>query len=199
MTWRIFCALDIPGGIRQRIREHVQSLVRSNPDIKASWTNPDSIHLTLKFIGNIGLDRIPLLSEAAAVAANGCQAFDLRIGSCGVFPSRSRAKVLWIGVNDPTGELTRLQQRLELECDKRDFLKEERSFKPHLTIARLRSGGDTKKLVQDHLATQFPEQNIGVEELIVFRSELSSDGSIYSAISKHQLSGHREKPIWIPR
>ena len=186
--WRVFCAIAIPADVRQRIREHIDSLVRSIPDVKASWTNPDNIHLTLKFLGNTAVDRIPAISEAAAAATNELKTFSIQISSCGVFPGRSRAKVLWIGVDDVSGGLSRLQQRLEIECEERDFPKEERCFKPHLTIARLRGGHDSRTLADAHLGAEFPAQTVTVAELIVFRSELSRHGSKYTAISKHLLS-----------
>lgn len=187
-TWRVFCALAIPDAVRQKMREHINSLVRSFPDVKVSWTNTDNIHLTLKFFGNIAVDQVPSITDSAAAAADESTIFDLQIGACGVFPGRSRPKVLWIGVSDFSGGLSRLQQRLEDECEKRGLPKEERTFKPHLTIARLRGGNDTRALVDAHLRIEFPEQTINVNELIVFRSELSSDGSKYTAISKHTIA-----------
>jgi len=187
-TWRIFCALDILADVRQRMREHINSLIRTNPEVRASWTNPDNIHLTIKFLGNIAVDRIPATSEAAAEASNELRSFTLEISSSGVFPTRSHAKVLWIGVNDASGKLSQLQQRLEIECEKRGFPKEDRVFKPHLTIARLRGGHDTRPAVDAHLATEFPAQTVRVNELIVFRSELSGHGSKYTALSKHALA-----------
>ena len=186
-TWRIFCALDIPDEVRQRIREHVNRLIRTNPEVRASWTNPDNIHLTIKFLGNIAVARVPTISEAAAGATNQLSSFTLQISSCGVFPSPSHAKVLWIGVNDSSGMLSELRQRLELECEKRGFPIEERAFKPHLTLARLRGGNNTRALVDAHLAADFPAQTVTVNELIVFRSELSSHGAKYTAISKHPI------------
>ena len=186
-TWRIFCALDILADVRQRMREHINSLIRTNPEVRASWTNPDNIHLTIKFLGNIAVARVPAISEAAAEASKVLKSFSLQIGSCGVFPSASHAKVLWIGVNDSSGMLSELQQQLEIECEKRGFPVEERAFKPHLTLARLRGGNNTRSLVDAHLGTDFPAQSVAVNELIVFRSELSSHGSKYTALSKHAL------------
>jgi 2'-5' RNA ligase len=162
--------------------------MRSIPNVKASWTNTDNIHLTLKFLGNVAVDQIQSITDSAAAAANESKIFDLQIGSCGVFPGKSRPKVLWIGIGDPSGGLAGLQQRLEIECAKRGFPKEERVFKPHLTVARLRGGNDTRALVDAHLEAEFPVQTTTVNELIVFRSELSSHGSKYTPLSKHALT-----------
>ena len=161
--------------------------MQTAPGVKASWTNTDNVHLTLKFLGNISLDRVSRLSEAAAAATADLESFQLRVGSTGVFPGRSRPKVLWVGVNDASGGLSLLHSRLEAECADQGFPREERPFKPHLTIARLRDSRDARSLVDAHLAQSFPEVTFDVDELIVFRSELSSRGSKYTAISRHRL------------
>ena len=165
----------------------MNSLIQTVPDVKASWTNTDNVHLTLKFLGNISLDQVSRLSEAATAATADLGSFQLRVGSTGVFPGRSRPKVLWIGVNDPSRGLAQLHSRLETECAVKGFPTEDRAFKPHLTIARLRENRDARKLVDAHLAQSFPEVTFDVAELIVFRSELSSHGSNYTVISKHRL------------
>jgi 2'-5' RNA ligase len=95
--------------------------------------------------------------------------------------------VLWIGVSDPSGNLSALQQRLEDEYAIEGFEKEDRVFRPHLTIARLRRPEGARRLADAHLQMEFRPSEITLSELIVFRSELSSKGSKYSAISRHEF------------
>jgi 2'-5' RNA ligase len=76
---------------------------------------------------------------------------------------------------------------LEEECAKEGFDREERAFRPHLTIARLRKPEGAKRLADAHLKQEFKPARIDLTELIVFRSELSSKGSTYTAISRHQF------------
>lgn len=186
-SWRIFCAVELPSDVRMRLQEHVRKLRAEIPDGAASWTRVENIHLTLKFFGDVNVDRISKISTAASHATEEFAAFKLSVGGTGVFPKPNRAQVLWIGVNDPSGKLLALQKGLEKEFASIGFEKEDRAFRPHLTIARIRRPEGARQLADAHLKTEFNPQEIKVSELIVFRSELSSKGSKYTAISNHPL------------
>jgi 2'-5' RNA ligase len=95
---------------------------------------------------------------------------------------------LWLGVNDSSGKLKGLQAKLDDECLRLGFEKEERAFNPHLTIARLRKPQGARALALAHKEMGFEPMNILVSELLVIRSELSSEGSRYTVISRHGLS-----------
>ena len=186
-SWRMFCAVELPGELRKQLEEHILKLRKGVPDAAASWSRVENIHLTLKFFGNVELDRIPAISAAAERAVVEFSAFPIGIGNTGVFPKPSRAQVLWIGVSDPSGNLSALQERLENECAAEGFPKENRAYKPHLTIARLRRPEGARRLADTHLQMQFPTTNIDLNELILFRSELSPKGSKYTPVSTHPI------------
>jgi 2'-5' RNA ligase len=191
-NWRVFCAVELASEIRTKLEEHIEQLRGQVPDVAASWSRVENIHLTLKFFGNVARDRIAAISAAASKTVNEFPAFEIEIGSTGVFPRPSRAQVLWIGVNDPSSQLSALQQRLENECEAAGFPKEDRAYRPHLTIARLRRAEGARRLAETHLGLQFKLLPLKVSELVVFRSELSSKGSKYTALSRHQLSHPRK-------
>jgi 2'-5' RNA ligase len=174
--------------VRARLHDHIQRLRRDVPDVAASWSRVENIHLTLKFFGNVELHRVQMISDAAARTVAEFSAIEISIGSTGVFPRRSRPQVLWIGVGDPSGKFSALQQRFEDECAAMGFAKEDRAFRPHLTIARIRRPESARRLVDTHLNIQFEPIPVTLTELFVFRSELSSKGSKYTAISRHQLT-----------
>jgi len=184
-TWRVFCAVELSEDVRARLQDHIARLRKEVPDAAASWSRVENIHLTLKFFGNVPLDLIPKISAAATQTTEQFSKFHIEIGNTGVFPRPSRAQVLWIGISDSTGKLTELQKRFEDECAGEGFPKEDRAYKPHLTIARLRK--PERQLAETHLQIAFESIEVPVHELIVFRSELSSKGSRYTAISRHQL------------
>ena len=176
--WRTFCAIELPEDVRAQLQDHVKQLREAVPEAVASWSKPENVHLTLKFFGNAPKEKVTRISDVAARVAREFSSFGIQIGGTGVFP-----KVLWIGVEDPGGGLTELQRRLEEE-----FLpKEDRAYKPHLTIARLRNPEGARKLRETHLQTKFRAIDVRVSELVVFRSQLSPKGSIYTAISKHKF------------
>jgi len=186
--WRIFCAVELPDSVRARLQDHIGLLRGAGPDATASWTRVENIHLTLKFFGNVAIERIPKISAAVERAVKKFPPVSIGIGKTGVFPKSSRAQVLWIGVSDPSGKLAELQRQLENECAKEKFEKEDRAYRPHLTIARLRKPEGARLLADAHLNMDFEPAEMTVSELIVFRSELSSKGSKYTAISRHKLS-----------
>ena len=186
-TWRVFCAIELPDDVRTRLQEHTARLRKEFAEAAASWSRVENIHLTLKFFGNVELDRIPQISAAATRTAEQFSKFEIDVGTTGVFPRPSRAQVLWIGVSDPSGQLAAVQKQLEDNCAILGFAKEDRAYRPHLTIARIRKPESARHLADTHLKLNFPSLAVRVHELILFRSELSSKGSRYTPISHHPL------------
>ena len=186
-VWRIFCAVELPDEVRARLQEHIVRLRKEVPDAAASWSRVENIHLTLKFFGNVEVDRIAKISAAATRTTEQFSQFEIEVGKTGVFPRPSRAQVLWIGVNDPSGNLSALQKTFETECAAAGFEKEDRAYHPHLTIARLRKPESARRLAETHLNMNFEPIAVKLNDLIIFRSELSSKGSRYTALSHHPL------------
>jgi len=186
-VWRVFCAIELPKEVRARLEEHIGRLRKEVPEAAASWSRVENIHLTLKFFGDVAVDRIPAISAAASRAVREVSAFQIGIGGTGVFPKPSRAQVLWIGVDDPSGNLSALQQRFDRECLTEGFPKEDRAYRPHLTIARLRKPEGARQLADAHLNLNFASIELSLTELVLFRSELSPKGSKYTALSRHHI------------
>lgn len=186
-VWRIFCAVELPAEVRARFEEHIARLRKELPDASASWSRVENIHLTVKFFGNVEVGRIPRISAAATHTVEQFPKFEIEVGRTGVFPRLSRPQVLWIGINDPSGSLSALQKSFETECAAAGFDKEGRAYHPHLTIARLRKPESARRLADAHLNMNFEPIAVQLNELIVFRSELSSKGSRYTALSHHHL------------
>jgi 2'-5' RNA ligase len=191
-TWRIFCAIELPSSVREKISEHIARLRESAPESPASWSRAENVHLTLKFVGKIPLTRVNDLSQAAASAAAAFSPFEIGIAAAGSFPQRGTPHVLWIGVDDYSGKLAALQAKLDDECVCLGIEKEARPFNPHLTIARLRKPQGARALAFAHKEIGFVPTEVSVRELTVIRSELSSAGSKYTVISRHALAdNHR--------
>lgn len=187
--WRVFCAVELPEAVRTRLEDHVRRLRKDVPEVAASWSRVENIHLTLKFFGNVEVKLIEKIAEAAERAVKEFPAFQIGVGGTGVFPRPSRPQVLWIGVSDPSDQLTALQERFETECAAEGFPKEDRAYKPHLTIARLRKPEGARQLADAHLQIEFEPIEVEVKEIVLFRSELSPKGSKYSVIFNRGLSG----------
>jgi 2'-5' RNA ligase len=187
MPWRLFIAVELPEQIRRKIGEHVDRLRQEIPDTRASWTRAQNIHLTLKFLGDTPVERAEALSTALQVAASRVPAFEIEIGGCGSFPTLRKPNVLWIGIDDLSSGLQKFHQALETECEGRGFPRDQRSFHPHLTIARLRHSQDARRLGELHQSRGFQSMAVKVNDACLIRSELSPEGSRYTVIARHQL------------
>ena len=166
---------------------HASRLRRDFPDARASWARPEGLHITLKFVGEVEAPRVEALSRAAEAAVKGSSPFRLSVEECGTFPPRGGARVLWLGVKDASGRLSQLQSRLEQECDSAGFPREPRAFKPHLTVARLRTPKAAHALSEAHRRATFGPHDFQVSELLVIRSELGPGGSRYTPLSRHSF------------
>ena len=185
--WRLFCAFELPEDLRRSIAEHGRKVREAVPEAAASWSRPENIHLTVKFFGNVDPARAPVITAAAARVVKEVSPIQIAVGKTGVFPRASRPQVLWIGIEDASSALLKLQQRLEDEFALEGFPKEDRAYRPHLTIARIRRPHHAERLAQIHLESEFTAVETRLDELILFRSELSPQGSKYTAISRHRL------------
>ena len=183
--WRVFCAINLPPAVHERVQQHIARLRAGVPDASASWNRDDKLHFTIKFLGDMAPERVADLSFAAAQAVSGIKPFTLAAEGCGAFPPRGQPRVLWIGIEDAAGELARLYESLEEQCSAQGFKREQRSFRPHLTIARLRTSQDARRLAAGHKELGFSRIEFNVSELLVIRSELGSEGSRYTEISRH--------------
>jgi RNA 2',3'-cyclic 3'-phosphodiesterase len=186
-VWRVFVAIQLPLELRESITKHISCLREQFPDVRASWSREENVHLTLKFVGDTPVKLVEDLSQAVAQSALAVPAFQLTIEGCGAFPSRGTPRVLWVGIESPTGELGKLHHALERDCESKGFARERRPFHPHLTIARLRKPHGARQLAEVHRQTIFEKRVVSVNEVCVIRSELSPDGSRYTVLSQHQL------------
>jgi len=185
--WRMFCAFELPESLRDELEKHAAKVREAVPDAAASWSRPDNIHLTMKFFGNVDQAKVAVIPDALARVAQEFSPIEIAGGGTGVFPRPSRPQVLWIGIDDRTGALAQLQARLEDECARKGFPKEDRAFRPHLTIARIRNLNNANRLAEAHLRLAFAPVDLVLSELVLFRSELSPKGSKYTPISRSRL------------
>jgi len=186
--FRIFAAIELSVAIRARIQEHMDQLRAAVPEFQPSWTRVENIHLTVKFFGNVQQDKIVLVEKAASRAVNGFSPFEISIGGTGAFPKPNHPRVLWVGITDESGKLSELHERFESECVKEGFDKEARGFRPHLTIARIKKPDGSRRAAELNQHLGFQPLSLNVGELVIFRSEVSSKGPKYTALSRQTLS-----------
>ena len=182
---RCFFAIDLPAGLREEIGRLQARLRETGADVR--WVRPESVHLTLKFLGDVAEDKIKPLAEAAAEAASARPGLYLNLDRSGVFPNRKKARVVWLGLKGDLDLLADLQKGIEAAAEAFGFAPEKRSFKPHLTLGRVRSGRGRSELLTA-LETLEPRP-LGFEagELILFKSDLRPSGAVYTALHRLKL------------
>jgi len=186
---RSFIAIELPNRLRLELGQlEAQLKLGKQPWVK--WVNPDSIHLTLKFLGNIASDRTGEITRAMEAAAQGIPSFHLEVKDLGVFPNLKRVQVVWVGVSGEVDKLGEFQQRLESNLAHLGFAPESRPFTPHLTLARLRNQAsldERQRFGQLIAETRFDAGSIKVDAINLMRSQLTREGAIYSRISSVRL------------
>jgi len=191
---RSFVAIELPEELKAGLTQ-LQAQLKSGEQPWVKWVDPYSIHLTLKFLGNITVDRIGEITRAMEEAAQGIPPFQLTVKGLGVFPNLRRVQVAWVGISGELDKLSQLQQRIESNLARLGFAPESRPFTPHLTLARLRDQAslDERQRFGQLIADARFEAGytIEVDTVSLMRSQLTREGAIYSRISSVGL----KKPL----
>ena len=133
---RTFIAIELDDPIRRKLGHIRQGTAIRDRAVR--WVKPSSIHLTLKFLGEIEPEVVPEVSAAMERAVAGIAPFAIEVGEFGCFPNMHNPRVLWVGVRSPADTLILLQSEVEAELGAIGFKREKRAYKPHLTVARVR-------------------------------------------------------------
>src|SRR3989344_3361192 len=188
-TIRSFIALELPVKIIDGLKK-IQDELKDGTN-KVAWAKPENIHLTLKFLGDIEaykIDSIARLLEGAA--AKSCS-FDISVKGVGTFPAAGNPRVIWVGIEQSGvggSELGELYDNLEHKFAAIGFPKEERTFKPHLTLGRIKLLKD-KKVFKERLE-EFKDREVGqftVHSLCFFKSRLTPEGAIHTRLKEYTL------------
>jgi 2'-5' RNA ligase len=187
---RSFIAIELPDEVKSALAQ-LQTQLKTGKQLPVKWVDPYSIHLTLKFLGNIDLNKVREITGAMEAAAQGISPFKLEIKDLGVFPNLKRVRVVWVGVSGEVAQLSQLQQRIESNLVPLGFAREARSFTPHLTLARVReqASPDEQQSFGELIAsTKFETvYEFDVDSINLMKSQLTREGAIYSRISSIKL------------
>jgi len=183
---RSFIAIELPEEAKKGLARLRKELERDEHKF-VKWVDPGGIHLTLKFLGNISSKRVAEITKAIEEGAQGISPFHLEISGLGAFPNPRQARVLWVGIDGEVDSLSRLQENTDSALAVLGFAKEERSFVPHLTLARIRQGAsplERRNFGELVGSTIFEDKyHVQVEAVSLMRSQLTPAGAIYSRLS----------------
>jgi len=186
---RAFLAIEPPEDILQKISGLQEKLKREIRG-KISWAKPPGQHLTLKFFGDISQDDVNNICAAVQKQTVSEPPLNLKIEKLGVFPDDRRPRVLWCGVTGDAEKLITLQKKLDGDFAAIGFPAEERPFRPHLTLARIKDWRDLMGMNEALVKYgTFTAGEFVCKELILFQSKLSAQGAVYTKLAEFALSG----------
>ncbi len=188
---RAFIAIEMPEDVTKELSRLQSKLQQSCGNCPARWVTPSSIHLTLKFLGNVPVSGIGGIKKAMAALSSFYDASELTLEGLGVFPGIYRPRVVWVGLAGDLDKLSKIHKHLEQLLAEAGFPPEPRPFSPHLTLARIRdeaSSAERQKLGQViNSITYKPGHKIPVRRINLIESRLAPSGPVYTILSSADL------------
>ena len=182
---RTFIAINISDDVRAAIAEFQGTLREHKADVK--WVRPDSIHITLKFLGDVEATRIKEIARSVQEAVKPAEPFTVSVQGVGTFPNDRRPRVLWVGVRTGADILSDVAVRIDVALSDLGFEKEKRRYSAHLTLGRVRSTKGIEAVVRAMRALGFETKPFDVVEIDVMQSVLQRTGAVYSVLERIKL------------
>ncbi len=188
---RTFIAIELDDATRRALGSVQSKLKRERAAQHVRWVAPDSIHITLKFLGDVDAEQMPALQRAVSDACTGTPPLTLTLAGVGAFPNTRRPNVVWVGASGQVDVITQLAKKIEEACTALGFAREERPFSPHLTLGRVKrdaSPGDRQavgEMVEKAQVSTVGE--VHVTRVSVMKSELRPTGSVYTRLHEIEL------------
>ncbi|GLV59585.1 RNA 2',3'-cyclic phosphodiesterase [Dictyobacter sp. S3.2.2.5] len=187
---RTFIALEMNEHMQRHLSGFIHRMAPALPGLR--WVDPRGIHLTLAFLGELDSEQLSLAFEATQLAAQSARAFSYSLARPGIFGTPRQPRVLWMGIEEPSGALQYLYRQLQSELVQRGFTGESRPFSPHLTLARAKAplNPTEQAALQKILAPHYKAGSTRpypATYIHVMKSELSRTGATYTALQEYSL------------
>lgn len=189
---RTFIAIEIPEPLKQNLDRSMEALRSNLGDGLIRWVRLESMHLTLKFLGEIELDQVRAIQDILEEIAAMFSSFNLEISGFGCFPNSRRPRVVWTGFESNSSELLQLQAELETRMEGIGFEREQRDYHPHLTLGRVRKGLSRDDM--ELISVRAQKASIGVlgsfevEAISLIQSVLRPEGATYTNLHEARLA-----------
>ena len=201
---RTFVAIELNPNLRSalaQLQTRLKSSIPSHlpPGARMQWVRPDSIHLTLKFLGDTDEARLGDIERALALVGASQTRFSLDVGALGVFPDLRAPRVLWVGLSSQKedqshahggNQLARLAGDVDQAMATLGYPTENRPFSPHLTLARIKEHArEVGRALADSGVTQQPQSlgTLPVQAIALMKSELKPSGAVYTRLCEVPL------------
>jgi 2'-5' RNA ligase len=184
---RSFVAIELPDDARQALADLQQDLKAQAPPKAVRWTRPESIHLTLQFLGDVAPNQVEAIAAALRGVCAGRTPFSFQLREVGVFPNPNRPRVVWAGIAELSGALAALQKQVSQALVPLGFEPEKRGFTPHLTLGRAARNASRQELAElGDLITRFDVGVVGqvtVDHITLMKSDLKPSGAVYTPLA----------------
>lgn len=194
---RAFIAVEMSPDMKTALSA-LQDRLQPRQHPYAKWVDPQGIHLTLKFLGNVRRSQVTDIERAIAEASRGVAPFRLQLGGLGAFPSLGRPRVIWVALTGDVEPLSALQGAIDQALLPLGFARESRAFTPHLTLARLRerASPEERRRIGDLVRATEPGDATAMEAdaVSLMRSTLTPQGALYTCMARIALTGGLSPP-----
>lgn len=178
---RTFIAIPLPKECRATLDRMQQGLRRCQADVR--WVAIPSIHLTLKFLGEVDPGVLQGMHTLLSDCAKPECSFELRLHGLGCFPNPIHPRVVWCGIGGETDALARLQRIVESACASMGFAPEDRLFRPHLTLGRIRGRRNMQALAEKLTSGSDLACGFRVDRFHIYESSLKPQGAVYTVLN----------------
>lgn len=174
---RAFVAVPLPAPVQATVFHAAQTLAGELPAVR--WSRKvENLHVTIKFLGKVEADRIDGLGAELAAPVGALPSFEIELKGMGAFPAARRANVVWAGIEDRAGGLSRIAETVEdVAAQLRIGEREARPFRAHVTVGRCPKGIDARRALAPWRDRSFGRVAVG--EVHVYESRLGGEGSTY--------------------
>ena len=182
---RTFIAIETPSDIRAKIISLQRTLKQIDADVR--WESEDTLHTTIKFLGDVNENILPTLVSLIEPIAQNQSPCTIIIEKSGCFPNTHQPRVIWVGCTNPDNKLTAIKKMIDTALQPHGFEIEQRAFTPHITLGRVKGTKNLSHLISSMEKLTFEPQQYTVHEVVLMKSVLRLEGSEYSVLKKFQL------------
>jgi 2'-5' RNA ligase len=181
---RLFIALLFPERIKNELGKLIEDLRPRGQGIK--WVEPENIHLTLKFIGEVRENKVDRISQALEEVLAGKEKFEGRVTNCGGFPNLRNPRVLWVGLDGAEPAVT-MAKEINHKLIPIGIKSEKRGLSPHLTMGRVKKRSDLSALASYIESLNFDAGPVILDRVALVKSTLTPSGPIYENLKLFEL------------
>jgi len=183
---RTFIAIPIPGKCKEILNQMQQALCSHKAEIR--WVSLHSVHLTLKFLGEVDPVIVPQLATSLQSECRALPSIFLRLHGLGCFPNPGNPRVIWCGIEGDMKMLSQVQRLVGATCQKYGFASEGPDYIPHLTLGRVMGKRNLKPLMDCIKIGLELESSFCAEHFSIYRSDLRPQGAIYTVLNTIALN-----------